>query len=141
MATAGPEDPGAARHRALGHPFAESLGLQPVTVRAGHSVYELQAAPGHLNPHAVVHGAVLYAMADTGMGAALYPTLQPGEMCATIQITMNYFKPVVQGSVTCTTELVNRGRRVANLHSRLTVDGALVASADGNYAIFSPGVR
>ena len=37
-----------------------------------------------MNPHNVVHGAVLYAMADTGMGAALYPTLSADKVCATI---------------------------------------------------------
>lgn len=37
-----------------------------------------------MNPRNVVHGAVLYAMADTGMGAALYPTLSADKVCATI---------------------------------------------------------
>ena len=95
----------------------------------------------HRNPNGVAHGAVLYALADTGMGAALYPTLNPGERCATIQITMNYFKPVAAGPVTCSTELVSRGRSVAHLESRLVAAGVLVATANGNYAIFTPGAR
>jgi acyl-CoA thioesterase len=70
------------------------------------------------------------------MGAALYPTLADGEICATIQITMNYFKPVHAGLLNCTTEMVNRGKTVANLESRLFVDDRLVASANGNYSIF-----
>ena len=118
------------------HPYAELIGLRTVEQRAGFSRCELLAEDKHLNPHRVVHGAILYAMADTGMGAALYPTLADGEICATIQITMNYFKPVHTGLVTCTTEVVNRGRTVANLESRLFVDGVLVASANGNYSIF-----
>jgi acyl-CoA thioesterase len=92
----------------------------------------------HLNPHGVAHGAVLYALADTGMGAALYPTLSAGEICATIQITMNYFKPVRSGTLLCTTELVNRGKSVAHLESQLFVDNVLVGSANGNYSIFRP---
>ena len=95
-------------------------------------------APAHLNPHRVVHGAVLYALADTGMGAALYPTLADGEICATIEIKINYFKPVSGGEVACTTRIVNRGRSVANLESRLFVGETLVAQANGNYAIFKP---
>ena len=118
------------------HPYAELIGLQVAEQRAGHSRCVLVAEDKHLNPHNVVHGAILYAMADTGMGAALYPTLAHGEICATIQITMNYFRPVPAGLITCTTEVVNRGRTVANLESRLFVGDALVASANGNYSIF-----
>lgn len=121
------------------HPFGELIGLEVRSQRPGASECALVVAPQHLNPHRVIHGAVLYAMADTGMGAALVPTLEAGELCATIQITMHYFKPVAEGAqVSCSTELVHRGKRVAHLESRLQVQGTLVATASGSYAIFRP---
>lgn len=120
------------------HPFAELIDLHIAEQRAGFSRLELTVTADHLNPHRVVHGAVIYAMADTGMGAALYPTLAEGESCATIEIKMNYFKPVVAGTLFCLTELVNRGRTIANLESRVYLGKLLVAQANGNYAIFRP---
>jgi acyl-CoA thioesterase len=120
------------------HPFAELIGLRFVEQRAGYSRCTLEVGEKHLNPHGVAHGAVLYALADTGMGAALYPTLDPGQICATIQITMNYFKPVGSGVITCTTELVNRGKAVAHLESRIFLGELLLATANGNYSIFTP---
>jgi len=121
------------------HPFAELIGFTQETSDTGRSLFRIDIQAAHLNPHRVVHGAVLYALADTGMGAALYPSLAADELCATIQITMNYFKAVHEGGqVRCETELVSRGKRVANLHSRLYHEDRLVATADGNYAIFSP---
>lgn len=122
----------------MDHPFAELIELREVERSAGASRFALTVTESHLNPHRVVHGAVLYALADTGMGAALYPTLAAGEICATIEIKINYFKPVVAGEVVCTTQLVNRGRTVANLESRLCVGDTLVATANGHYAIFTP---
>lgn len=119
------------------HPFAELIGLRFEERRAGYSRCVLEIGEKHLNPNGVAHGAVLYALADTGMGAALHPSLDPGQICATIQITMNYFKPVRPGLVSCTTELVNRGRSVAHLESRLYCGEALVATANGNYAIIA----
>jgi acyl-CoA thioesterase len=104
----------------------------------GRSLTRLQVAGSHLNPQGVVHGAVLYALADTGMGAALYPSLAEGEYCATIEIKINYFKPVGGGVVECRTRVVNRGRTVANLESQLVVGDVLVAQANGNYALFKP---
>ncbi|WP_372879348.1 PaaI family thioesterase [Spongiibacter marinus] len=60
------------------HPFAEHIGLQVLEQRDGYSECELTLDPArHMNPHQVVHGAVLYALADTGMGAAVYPGLAP----------------------------------------------------------------
>lgn len=118
------------------HPFAELIDLRIRKVEPGASTVALVVETQHLNPHGVAHGAVLYALADTGMGSALYPTLGPDEICATIEIKMNYFKPVAGGEVICKTELVNRGKTVANLDSRLYIGELLVAQANGNYAIF-----
>jgi len=121
------------------HPFVERLGLEFAERTSGRSRCTLAVTPEHHNPHGVVHGAVIFAMADTGMGAALYPTLDPGEICATIEVKINYFKPVVSGVLSCVTELVNRGKTVANLESSIYLGDTLVAKANGNYAIFRPG--
>ncbi len=119
------------------HPFAENLGLILDESSPGRSQCSLVVDPEqHLNPHGVAHGAVLYAMADTGMGMALYPTLETGQLCATIEIKISYFKPVFGGRLICQTEMLNRGKTVANLESRLYLEGVLVAQANGNYAIF-----
>ena len=122
------------------HPFVEQLGIKfPERPAAGRSRCTLAVGEIHHNPHGVVHGAVLFAMADTGMWAALYPTLDAGAICATIEIKINYFKPVVSGELACVTELVNRGKTVANLESSIYLGETLVARANGNYAIFRPG--
>ena len=120
------------------HPYASLIGLVVEEQRSGFSKCTLAVAEQHLNPHRMVHGAVIYALADTGMGAALYPTLAEGEICATIEVKINYFKPVVSGVIVCLTEIVNRGKSVANLESRVFSGEALVAKANGNYSIFTP---
>lgn len=59
-------------------------------------------------------------------------------MCATVEIKISDFKPVTEGVVSCVTTLVNRGKRLANLESRIHCGEVLVAQANGNYAIFRP---
>lgn len=127
-----------AMHPKPAHPFADLIGMAMQRPEAGRSVATLTVRSDHLNPNGVLHGAITYAMADTGMGAALFSTLDAGDACATIDIHITYFRPVAEGStVICSTELVNRGRSVAHLFSRITGDdGKLVAQASGNYAIF-----
>ena len=123
------------------HPFADLLNLHTTPCEPGRSELSVALLPQHMNPHGVAHGAVYFALADTGMGAALYPSLAAGQICATIEIKINYFKPVSAGVLNCVTQVVNRGRTVANLDSRLYVGETLVAQANGNYAIFKPSSR
>lgn len=120
------------------NPFAELIGLTFVAVGEGRSECTVEVTDALLNPHGVLHGAVPYAMADTGMGAAVYSTLDRGQICATIEIKINYFRAVREGRLTCRSELLNRGRRVANLESRIHAGETLVAQANGNFALFTP---
>jgi len=125
-------------HPPAGTPVADHVGFTLEPAEPGHSTGRLRIQPEHLNPNGVLHGAVLYAMADTGMGAAVFPTLAPGELCATIEVKMTYFKAIVRGEVVCRTVLVNRGKRVAYLESSAYAGEVLLAKASGTYAIFTP---
>lgn len=120
------------------HPFADLIGMRVENVENNRSVCTVRITEDHFNPHGVVHGAVLYAQADTGMGAALYSTLTAGELCATVEIKINYFKPVKTGVLRCATEIVNRGKTIANLESSIYCGDDLVARANGHYVIFRP---
>ncbi len=122
----------------MSHPFAKLIDLHYVDHAQGVSRFRLTIDEKHLNPNKVVHGAVIFAMADVGMGAAVHPTLAAGEMCATVEIKINYFKPVHDGELVCTTTLVNRGKTLANLDAVVHRGELLVAKANGTYAIFRP---
>jgi acyl-CoA thioesterase len=117
-------------------PFVEHVGMRIEEQRAGHCKCTLTVADYHLNSTGVVHGGVLFTLADTAMGAALYPTLDPTEICATIEIKINYFKPVTSGKIICISEIVNRGKTIANLEACVYAGDILVAKANGSFSIF-----
>lgn len=121
------------------HAFADLIGLHFSEAAPGESNCFIDIDQTLMNPHHVVHGGVLFSMADTGMGSALYPSLAEGELCATIEIKIAYFKPVSTGRLTCHTRVTHRGRRTAHLESEIRNGEALVAKATGSYAIFKPG--
>jgi acyl-CoA thioesterase len=120
------------------HPFAKLIDLRYLEQGPGLSRCKITIGEKHLNPNRVVHGAVIFALADVGMGAAVQATLAAGEICATVEIKINYFKPVRDGDLICTTTLVNRGKTLANLDSSIHCGELLVAKANGTYAIFRP---
>ena len=121
----------------MDHPFADLIGLTLEQQGDGSSTLMLPIDGRHLNPHGVVHGAVIYAMADTGMGAALYSALDAGYACATIDISITYFRPVIEGHLLCQTILDNKGRTVAHLTAHITQNDKLIAQASGNFAIMA----
>lgn len=122
----------------MDHPFADLIGLVFESVHQGRSLCHIDAHDKLLNPHGVVHGSVMHALADTGMGGALYPLLDENESCATIGINISYFKPVHEGRLECATQLIHRGKTMACLESEIFNSSRLVAKASGTYSIFRP---
>lgn len=118
--------------------FTQHVGIEFAEKAPGRSRWVLDLQPIHTNTHGVVHGGVLFTLADTAMGSALFGALQPEQICATINIKINYFKPVFKGRVTCDSEVVNQGKNVAHLEATMRVDGVMVARASGDFAIFKP---
>ena len=118
------------------NPFGELIGLNFTTQKNGGSQCVLEVSEKHLNPHGTLHGGVVYAMADTGMGAALYTLLNEQELCATVEIKVTYLQAVLSGTLTCDTKAIHRGGRLAFLESEVRNGETLVAKATGTYVIF-----
>ncbi|HKI98563.1 MAG TPA: PaaI family thioesterase [bacterium] len=116
--------------------FGVLLGLRIDRTEAGVCEAHLETRPEHFNPHGVMHGGVLFSLADTSMGAALYPLLRSQESCATIEVKMNFLKPVTEGKLRCETVVLRRGKTTAVLESKLHSGESLVGIALGTYAIF-----
>ena len=121
--------------------FARALGLQMVERGDGRCrmAIDIERAR-HFNPQGVAHGGVAYSLADTAMGGAVTSLLDNDFWCATLEIKFNYHVRVGEGRLTCDAAVVHRGKRIANIDARLFQDDRLVASANGNFAIFAaPG--
>ncbi|GAG09908.1 unnamed protein product, partial [marine sediment metagenome] len=113
------------------NPFGELIGLNFSECSKGYSRCSLEVAEKLLNPHKVLHGGVVYSLADTGMGAALYSELAEDELCATVEIKIAYFAAVTSGTLTCETKVIHRSKRIAALESEIRNDGRLTAKAMG----------
>jgi len=118
------------------HPFGDLIGFEFTKLRKGYSQCVLQINKNHFNPHKTVHGAVMYSMADTGMGGALYSLLEKNESCATVEIKITYFKAVRDGTLTCDTKAIHRGKSFGVLESEIFNDETLVSKAYGTFSIF-----
>jgi acyl-CoA thioesterase len=119
------------------HPYGELIGLTFTKLEKGYSQCTLSIEEKLMNPHGYLHGGVMYSMADTGMGAALYSLLKENESCATIEVKIAYFKPVSNGVLVCNTKVIHKGRSISALDSEITNNEQLVAKASGTFSIFA----
>lgn len=120
----------------LPHPFADLIGMEVQRTGLGAAEARLTVRPDHLNPHGVLHGAVLFALIDTSMGGAAVSVLAEGQRPVTIEIQTRFLRPVLAGPLRCEATVVKPGSRVVHLEARIVGDdGKLVATGTGSFAV------
>lgn len=101
-------------------PIADLLGFRVESTGAGEAVGVLEAGPQHANPMGTLHGGVLCDVADAAMGMAFASTLAAGESFTTMSLTINFFRPVWQGSLRAEARVVNRSKNVGYVECDIT---------------------
>jgi len=118
--------------------LARLIGFQIISQADGKAVAEFQAGPQHANPMGTLHGGVLCDIADSAMGFAFGSTLQPDESFTTLELKINFHRPVWEAQLRAEAEVVTRGRTVGMTACRvLDEKGRLVASATSTCLVLS----
>jgi uncharacterized protein (TIGR00369 family) len=111
-------------------PSSELLGLEIVALEGEGCVVEMDAGPAHGNPMGTLAGGILTALADLAMGGAYANGLAQGESFTTLEIKINFLKPVWNGRLRAEGRVVKRGRTVGLTECDVkNGDGQLVARA------------
>ena len=127
--------------RGEGHParggWAEPYGISVTTVEEGRVVLEFEASEKHHQPNGVVQGGVLTAIADAAMGMAGMTVQEVGWANTTIELKINFIRPVIQGLVRAEGRVVKVGRTVLFLESTvLNAEGKVAAVASSSVLAF-----
>ena len=93
-------------------PIADLIGFTLTEVEPGRAVIAFEAGPRHANPMGTVHGGVLCDIADAAMGIAYAASLDEGETFTTLELKINFLKPVRTGRLVATGRLVKGGQTV-----------------------------
>ena len=110
--------------------IATLIGFTLTLVEPGRSVLEMEADERHANPMGTVHGGVLCDIADAAMGIAYAATLGEGETLTTLELKINFLKPVWAGKLVAEGRVVKGGRTVGLAECDVRdADGNLVARA------------
>ena len=118
------------RAKANDMPVGRLIGFETKEVADGRAVVALSAGPRHANPMGTLHGGILCDIADAAMGIAFASTLGPGESFTTIELKINFFRPVWEAVLNAEGKVVRRGSTVGYVECEIADEkGRLVAKA------------
>jgi uncharacterized protein (TIGR00369 family) len=111
-------------------PVAQLVGLRMVAAEEGRVTFELDAGPQHASPPGTLHGGILCDLADAAMGCAVVSVLEEGVSFATVELKINFLKPIWNARLTAVGATIKVGRTVTLCECRITDEGgSLVAYA------------
>lgn len=95
--------------------YGEWLGYKIVKMdrKKFEAKVALKLRDDHLSPAGKVHGGVVSGFFDFACGAAVFSTMDPEEFCSTVELKVNYFKPLYSGDqLTSHSKAIFRGKRL-----------------------------
>jgi uncharacterized protein (TIGR00369 family) len=111
-------------------PIQQLIGFSVVAAESGRVTIELAADERFANPMGSLHGGVLCDIADAAMGLAYASRLQEGESFTTLELKMNFLKPVWRSRLRAVGSVTKMGRTVGLVECDiLDESGALVAKS------------
>src|SRR5258706_9132551 len=111
-------------------PMASLIGLRLVAIEPGRARFELDADHRHHNPMGTLHGGILCDIADSAMGMAYASTLGEGESFTTLELKINFLRPVTSARLVADGVVVQRGKTVGMAECTVTDQrGLLIAKA------------
>lgn len=96
-------------------PISKTLGLHMLEVSAtGSAIMEMETNPDlHANPMGTIHGGVLCDIADAAIGCAHWCSLNEGESFTSIDLKINFFRPLWQGKIKAIAKAINTGKTIS----------------------------
>lgn len=108
-------------------PAATLIGMRLESFAAGEALVVLDATAAHGNPMGTVQGGVLAAVADAAMGWALMTILDENESYTTLEVKINFLRPVWAGRLEARGRVKSAGRNVSLVECDVMSGGKLVA--------------
>ncbi|HQT64967.1 MAG: aromatic compound degradation protein PaaI [Acidocella sp. 20-57-95] len=120
-------------------PIFHLLGIATMIANEGLVTMELPIGEYHYNPIGSVHGGVAATILDSVMGCAVHSLLPVGRAYSTLEIKINYLRPMTEalGTVIAEGRVINAGRKAAFAEGKLVdARGKIYATGSTTCAIW-----
>ena len=119
-------------------PYVQLIGIELVALERGAATLRLAMRDELMRNGGIAHGGVIASLIDTASAFAVMSRLEPGQNTTTIDLTIQYLRPLSKGQARARARVLRSGRRVAVVSVDVT-DGreVLAATALTSYLVMS----
>jgi uncharacterized protein (TIGR00369 family) len=118
--------------------IAALLGFSIKSVQLGEAVIEFEMTEDHTNTMGTLHGGVFCTIADTAMGVAFFTMLEEDESLTTLELKINYLKPVWKGKLLAKGKVIKKGKTTGFVECKVMDENdQLVAHANSTYMVLT----
>jgi uncharacterized protein (TIGR00369 family) len=124
-------------------PITRLMGIELASVEEGRVVFAATPGEQHYNPIGVVHGGLAATLLDSAIGCAMQTKAPPGYFYTTIELKVNYVRPLLagMGRVFGEATVLYAGRQTALAEARVVdANGKLYAHATSTCMMIQPQV-
>jgi uncharacterized protein (TIGR00369 family) len=102
-------------------PFSGTTNIYLTSVSEGRAVFTGVPSEEFFNPIGTIHGGWTSALLDSAMACAVHTTLKPGQGYTTVEMKINFVRPILPslGALTCEGNVIHRGGTLATSEGRL----------------------
>jgi len=122
-------------HQALAEvPFAKLVGIELEEIATGVATLALEVTGELKQNNGIVHGGAIATLIDTAAAFAVISVLPVDEQASTVDLTVNYLRPLRSGRARATARVVKAGKRVIVVTAEMADEaGNLAATALTTY--------
>jgi len=119
------------------NPFWSLLGMELIEIKKGWAKVRLPIEEKLTNAIGLVHGGAIFSSADSAVGMALVGMINRNENISTLEMKINYMKPVNGREIEAEARIIHRGSQsaIGDVEVR-DEDRNLVSKGLATYAIF-----
>lgn len=115
-------------------PFAKLLGIEVDALATGVATLSFLIKEELKRNHGIVHGGAITSLVDSAMAFASLSLIESGQRTTTVDLTINFLRPLRSGKATATARVIKAGRRIIVLSAEVFDEtGKLVATALSSY--------
>jgi uncharacterized protein (TIGR00369 family) len=121
-------------------PIATTLDFEIESIEEGRVIFAMEPKEFHYNPIGMVHGGVASTLLDSALGCAVHSKLPPGAGYSSIDIKVNFLRPISNktGRIFCEGVVIHFGSKIAFAEGTITdKDGKLYAHGTSTLMLFS----
>lgn len=102
-------------------PMIQTMGIELDAVDDGRVVCTVEPTEYHYNLIGTVHGGLAATLFDTALAFSIITQLPAGQVCATVQLNVQYLRPITlqTGKVRCEANAIRVGRTMGTAEAKI----------------------